>query len=685
MLDQIAESSQWQSEIDSALTAWLQPLGVVAHEAADSGVRFGIAGRAQGDARFGDIRIAAIPLSEDVIATSVPHSSIVQGSWAGDVLLNSNASWNSLQEVFAVAFHEFGHVLGLEHSLDPASPMFVHGVHDVTSPTEADLAKLLELYNGIEFEEQRESSGRGSGDQSDSAGGDFASAVPLTPIVGTTLRYTAVGAINDPSIPTIYRLEPSLGEAEDLEHLNIALHATGPGRLIAEVQIFDEDGDKVESQVIHHGEGAIVVQARNVENGETYFVQVRSANTSPDYQVGGFEIVMDYGPEVRESREIADLRISDFTPIIQQSFSVASSRFVHLHFDSDLRDGPGSRVWATLSNSLGQQVAQTTLQAGESRSMPVVFLPSGEYSIQVTTGAPGETIVGETRVNVFVDEISIDVGPGVSNPTGEPYLWCEDPNANPDYCYEYTPIDVPEPTAPDPDTEPDLSDPEWWVYYGFSCDDYTGTDLQTVQEEDPLWWDFYVEVCQATAPPTTPTNPPTTPTDPPTTPTDPPTTPTDPPTTPTDPPTTPTDPPTTPTDPPTTPTDPPTTPTDPPTTPTDPQNGTHLSPWQNRLDQYDVSGNQQVTAMDALMVINFLGRHVGETINVTNALSDVYMDVNGDFFVSAVDALMVINALARQRIEAEAEVVSMFLTELDLVHEKTDWTLVDPEEIPSLF
>ncbi|MGB7346458.1 MAG: dockerin type I domain-containing protein, partial [Pirellulaceae bacterium] len=514
----------------------------------------------------------------------------------------------------------------------------------------------------IEFEEQNESSGGGSGDESDSVGSDFASAVPLTPIVGTTLRYTAVGAINDPSIPTIYRLEPSLGEAEDLEHLNVALLSTGPGRLIAEVQIFDEDGDEVETQVIHHGEGSVVVQARNVRNDETHYVRVRSANTSPDYQVGGFEIVMDYGPEVRESREIADLRISEFTPIIQQSFSVASSRFVHLHFDSDFRDGPGSRVWATLSNSLGQQVAQTTLQGGESRSMPVVFLSSGEYSIQVTTGAPGETIVGETRVNVFVDEISIDVGPGVSNPTGEPYLWCEDPNANPDYCYEYTPIDVPEPTAPGPDTIPDLSDPEWWVYYGFRCDDYTGTDLETVQEEDPLWWDFYVEVCQATTPPTTPSNPPTTPTDPPTTPTNPPTTPTNPPTTPTN---------------------PPTTPTNPPTAPIPPPPGTQLSPWQNRLDKYDVSGDQQVTPLDLLMVLNFLGGHRGETINVTGEVSDGYTDVNGDFIVSPSDALMVINALALRRVDAQGEVASVFLT--DLVHEQTDWTLVDPEDIPSLF
>ncbi len=82
-----------------------------------------------------------------------------------------------------------------------------------------------------------------------------------------------------------------------------------------------------------------------------------------------------------------------------------------------------------------------------------------------------------------------------------------------------------------------------------------------------------------------------------------------------------------------------------------------VSPWQNQQNRYDVSGNTLVSAQDALIVINLLGRHIGETILVTDAVSAVFADVNGDHIVSAMDALMVINALARDR--AEGEIAAM--------------------------
>ena len=99
-----------------------------------------------------------------------------------------------------------------------------------------------------------------------------------------------------------------------------------------------------------------------------------------------------------------------------------------------------------------------------------------------------------------------------------------------------------------------------------------------------------------------------------------------------------------------------------------------LPTYINPLDRFDVDGNGAVTALDALLVINALGRG-GGTIDLPNLelstgdgstlRSDFFYNVSGDTSISALDALQVINELGRRRGSvpppAEAEAVDVVM------------------------
>ena len=113
---------------------------------ADDGSEFGSTGLMARDPRFGDVRIGSIPLDEGQLATSVSTVKVIDGTWTGDVLFNSNATFASIDEVFAVALHEAGHVFGLDHNDDPGSPMFEHGLPNSLTPTANDIAELHSVF-----------------------------------------------------------------------------------------------------------------------------------------------------------------------------------------------------------------------------------------------------------------------------------------------------------------------------------------------------------------------------------------------------------------------------------------------------------------------------------------------------------------------------------------------------------
>lgn len=135
---------EWQSAIENAFHEWAKHTNADVGVVPDSGVPFGTPEHS--DSMFGDVRIAAAPLSENVFAISMPPDNLALGSWASDIIFNSNIDWTSIDQLASVALHEAGHIFGLEHTDDPTSVMHVHGVSDVTAPSTADIANLQFLY-----------------------------------------------------------------------------------------------------------------------------------------------------------------------------------------------------------------------------------------------------------------------------------------------------------------------------------------------------------------------------------------------------------------------------------------------------------------------------------------------------------------------------------------------------------
>ncbi|MFV2068094.1 MAG: matrixin family metalloprotease, partial [Pirellulales bacterium] len=290
--DAVASEEAWQETILRAFQTWAVHTNADIGVVDDGGQPFGTAGPTRRDDRFGDIRIGAIPMDPTGVAISIPSDGVVGGTWVGDVLINSDAGLQNLDDLFSVVLHEAGHVFGLDHSVDPLSPMYVDGISGAIELTAGDITALQSLF-GVRAPDINEADDGGVG-RSDNNSLQNATELVVPQVAQLpdgSAPSIVYGDIQDTQDADFFVIETPSGYTGPI---TFQLRSRGISLLAPRLTVFNADEIVVDSVDGNATGGDVVtVQVPQSLLGDKVFLQVSSAQGGL-VATGGYSLVVTF-------------------------------------------------------------------------------------------------------------------------------------------------------------------------------------------------------------------------------------------------------------------------------------------------------------------------------------------------------------------------------------------------------
>jgi hypothetical protein len=285
LLNAQAATADWEREVLRAFQTWAVNSNINLSVTPDGGQPFGTPGQVQGDPRFGDIRVGAVPLSSNALAVASPYE-VAAGTWAGDVKLNTNYSFGingaCPYDLYSVLLHEAGHVFGFPDSNDPTSVMDEDYQGPRSGLGAGDIAALQGLYGARSTD----------GNSNDT----LATATPLNLLANSdgSLSFAVDGDISTLQDKDVYTFTTPL----TLGSATFKLQTSGISLLTPRLTVYNAAGNVVGSAVSTDPlNGDLTVTLNSVSVLSRYFVKVEGAQANV-FGIGGYHLQVSYVPLV---------------------------------------------------------------------------------------------------------------------------------------------------------------------------------------------------------------------------------------------------------------------------------------------------------------------------------------------------------------------------------------------------
>jgi hypothetical protein len=413
----------WESALLRAFQTWADQAPIHIRVVHDSGLPLGTLGLKEGDPRFGDIRIAAVPLAADVVAIAEPYDPFVANTSVGDILLNSNYRFGQGAQqgydLFTVLLHEAGHVFGLPDSDNPASAMFENFTHARTGLSSGDVDGLHALYG------------------SPRSGGDDATTYPQTSVSlpgNVSLLLTTPGYVEHTYYEQIDTLAPTMPvqtyviRSADIgagltNVMTVAVRTADSTSPHYQVQVFDSQWNPLPATVLFNQAGSLEVRVPRVLSNQNYYVELTSGDVSVAGVTNRFDAVVDFARADRPLPAFVRGVLQPGAAAEVRALDVPQSQQMHFILSATDWGAPAATgVTLTIRNSRGRVVFSLDAASGAQRSGDAL-LDAGHYTIRFTRDNGARTgVLFELDAGGLSDPLGPQLHDTILAPAADPNL-----------------------------------------------------------------------------------------------------------------------------------------------------------------------------------------------------------------------------------------------------------------------